>query len=124
MLLGAVVGYMVAAVPLIILAGIHIGALTFDISLSDVTVRFIAVFSVLIPLLISIDLPLNMVGIAGIGASYLFGLHSIPIGIGLLTNMYNIFLINDMWGIGIILTSIIGMLMLVSALLISIEGGG
>lgn len=117
MLLGTITGFIFSAIPLIVLAGLQVGALTVDFSLSDVSVRFISIFSVLVPLLISVDLPLGLAGT-------LFGGRSIPIGLGLLTNMYNIFLINDMWGIGIILTSIIGMLMLVSALLISIEGGG
>jgi hypothetical protein len=123
MLLGTVTGFIVSAVPLVILAGIQLGAVTFSFSLSDVAVRFIAIFSVLTPLLISINLPLGSVGFSGIAASYIFGGKTVPLGLGLLTNMYNAFLVNDLWGIGIILTSIIGMLTLISAFMIAIAQG-
>lgn len=117
MLLGTVTGFMFSAIPLILLAGLQVGALTVDFSLSDVTVRFIAIFSVLVPLLISINLPLGLVGT-------LFGGANVPVGLGLLTNMYNTFITYDMWGLGIILTSLIGLLVIVSAMMIAISQGG
>jgi len=116
MLLGTVTGFIFSAVPLVLLAGLQVGALTVDFSLSDVTVRFIAIFSVLMPLLISVDLPLGLAGT-------LFGGMNVPIGLGLLTNMYNAFVQFDMWGIGIILTSIIGLLVIISAVMIAVSGG-
>lgn len=122
MLLGTVLGFVASAIPLVILAGLQIGAITFSFSLSESTVKFIAMFSILTPLLISIQLPLGLIGITGILGSYLFGGRTVPVGLGLLTNMYNAFAINDLWGIGIILTSIIGMLIIISAIMIAIGG--
>jgi len=115
MLLGTVTGFIFSAIPLVILAGLQIGALTVDFSLSDVVVKFISIFSVLVPMLISVNLPLGLTGT-------LFGGRTVPLGLGLLTNMYNVFTTNDLWGIGLILTSIIGLMIIVSAVMIAVGG--
>jgi hypothetical protein len=102
-------------VSICFLVQLQVGALTVDFSLSDVVVKFISIFSVLVPMLISVNLPLGLTGT-------LFGGRTVPLGLGLLTNMYNVFTTNDLWGIGLILTSIIGLMIIVSAVMIAVGG--
>lgn len=114
MAFGLVTGLIFSVLPIVILAGVRIGALTVEYELSDTTIKAISFMAFLFPMLISVNIPLGLAG-------NIFGGESIPVGLGLLTNMYAVFGIGDFYGIGFIITSLLGIMTIISGVMIALE---
>lgn len=92
--------------------GIISGISAFTIEISDTAQKIIFVVVLLVNIMFQIVLP--------------FGdLYELPLGLGLLTNVFNVFALNDALLIGYVISSILGILALVSGLQMAVgEGDG
>lgn len=86
-----------------IIVGVLSGFSAFSVSLSDASQRLILIVLTLVNLLFQIIIPLSED-------------FNIPIGLGLLSNLFNVFAINDVAYLGWIFCTIMGILALVSGL--------
>ena len=102
--IGVITGFLAIVIPIGILSGFS--ALT--VSLSDKAQQLLFVTIALINILFQIQIPIN----TPVG----FSLPAIPIGMGLLSNMFLVFAQNDAMGLGFIICTILGLLALFSGL--------
>lgn len=86
-----------------IIVAVLSGFSAFSVSLSDASQRLILIVLTLVNLLFQITIPLSED-------------FNIPIGLGLLSNLFNVFAINDVAYLGWIFCTIMGILALVSGL--------
>lgn len=102
--LGVLVGFIVTVLGIGALSGV-----TFmGTGLNEVSVKIIFTVASLLNLMFSIQISL-------------FG-YTLPVGLGLITNLYSSFTVNDMFGIGLMLSTVLGGLVLVSGIMIAIGG--
>jgi hypothetical protein len=90
--------------------GVISGISAFTVAISDTAQKIIFVIVLLVNILFQITLPL--------GESFDF-----PIGLGLLTNVFNVFASSDAMLIGYIITTILGVLAMVSGLQMAVGAG-
>lgn len=103
--IGAITGFAVTVLAIGILSGITI--FSSGLSTTSQTVLFVTV--ALLNILFQFTVPVDD--------------YTIPIGLGLLQNVYEVFLIYDFWGIGFIICTILGLLALVSGLMMASGSG-
>jgi len=92
--------------------GIISGIQIMGSGISDTAQKIVFVIIILVNIMFQIVLPLPDLG-------------ELPIGLGLLSNIYNVFAVNDVWFIGFAISTILGILAMVSGLQMAVgEGDG
>jgi hypothetical protein len=117
------VGIITSAMITVLVIGIVAGVNGLSFGLADKSVGFAAIMAMIASLFIRIDIPLSYFGIVGDGIKFVFGLDSIPIGIGMLyPNMTSIFITSDnniLSIFGLIIITVVTLITVVTGLMIA-----